>query len=259
MIVVKNLVKKFFDSNGELTVLNGISFEIKKGEFVSILGPVGCGKSTLLNILAGLEKPTSGEVIINGERIKRPREDIAIIFQGSPLFPWKTVTQNVELPIRNKVDKKKKDKLVEKSLEKVGMKKFADLFPRQLSGGMKQKTSFARILVSHPKILLLDEPFSMLDSQTRILMQSELLKLQEEIEATVLFVTHNIEEAIFLSDRIILLSSLPTQIVKIININLPRPRIEEIKIDNSFNQIRKEVFSLLKNEIIKSSVKPSLK
>lgn len=251
MILVKDLTKKFIDSEKELLVLNKINFEIKENEFVSIVGPVGCGKTTLLNIIGGLEDATAGKVFINGEEIKSPRLDVGIIFQGSLLFPWKTVLDNVKLSIKHKFHTKKEiNHLAKKSLEKVGMLKFANLYPKQLSGGMKQKTAFARILASDYRILLMDEPFSHLDAQTRLLMQEELLKIRQTSKATTLFVTHSIEEAIFLSDKIIILSALPTQVLKIIDINLIQPRAQEIWSTERFSEIRKEIWGMIKREVV---------
>lgn len=251
MITVKDLIKKFVDHKNVFLILNKINFEIRKNEFVSLLGPVGCGKTTLLNIIGGLEKPTSGKVFINGKEVTEPRSDIGIVFQGSLLFPWKTVWENVEISIN--WEGKTKDvinHLIEKSLEKVGMLEFVDFYPKQLSGGMKQKTAFARLLASNYKILLIDEPFSNLDAQTRLLMEEELLKIWQNTESTILFVTHSIEEAVFLSDKIILLSKPPTRVLKIVNIDLPRPRTQKIRSSKRFNEIRNEIWRIIKKEII---------
>ncbi len=250
MIIVKDVTKKFIDSNQEFLVLDKINFEIKENEFVSILGPVGCGKTTLLNIIGGLERPTAGEVFISGEKIEAPRHDIGIIFQGALLFPWKTVRENVKIAVRNNnLSKKEIDKIVEKNLKKVGLLEFADYYPKHLSGGMKQKAVFARILASNYKILLMDEPFSNLDAQTRLLMQEELLKIWKISQLTVLFVTHNIEEAIFLSTKIILLSSIPTRVLRIIDIDLPQPRTHKIWSTSRFNEIKIHIWRIIKKEL----------
>lgn len=255
MIEVKNLTKKFVEQKGELLVLDKITFEVQEGEFVSIIGPVGCGKSTLLNIIGGIESPSDGEVLIYGGKVTSPRPEVSMIFQGSVLFPWKTVWENVALPIKHRYKSLSKiETLVEKSLEKVGLKNFGYLYPRQLSGGMKQKTSFARILVSSPKILLLDEPFSALDAITRTLMQEELLKFWEETKFTTLFVTHNLEEALFLADKVIVLSSLPTKVLRIINVNLPRPRNQQIKLTKEFNELKDIIWKILIDQSYENKV-----
>jgi NitT/TauT family transport system ATP-binding protein len=248
MIKVRRLIKKFLDGDREVLVLNGIDFEVKKGEFVSILGPVGCGKTTLLEIVAGLEKPTEGEVII--DNFTHIDIKIHMIFQGTPLFYWKTAKENIMLPLRydNKYSKERVEQICNECLKLVGLEKFSNFYPKQLSGGMRQKVAFAGILALRPQILLLDEPFSMLDAQARIKTQMELLKIQQEIKATVLFVTHNIEEAIFLSDKIVVLSKAPSEVLKTIEIDFPHPRNDIIITHAKFNKIKREIMFLLNKE-----------
>lgn len=253
MIKVIGLTKKFIDSDGkEFTVLDNLNFQVNSNEFISIVGPVGCGKSTLLHIIAGLEKPTSGHVLIDNKIVKSPSPLVGIIFQNSLLFPWKTVKENLTVCIKSKKGKHAcKNEIVEKYLEEFNLSEFANLYPKQLSGGMKQKVSFARVLISNPKILLMDEPFSSLDVQMRALCQLELMKVFEQSKKTILFVTHDIEEAIFLSDKIIVLSSCPTKILEIIKVNFPRPRKENLKSKKSFQELRKEIWEMIKKEIFK--------
>ncbi len=254
MIRIEHVHKSFRRKGKDIVVLEDISFEVKEREFVSIVGPSGCGKTTLLNIVAGLEKPSSGRLLIDGEEVSSTSSNIGVCFQEAPLFPWKTVLQNVELAL--KVRKKNDTKSgAEGYLKSVGLLDFSDFYPKELSGGMKQKAALARALALESKILLMDEPFGDLDAQTRALMQEDLLRIRQDYGKTVLLVTHSIDEAVFLSDRIIILSSLPAKIVKIMNVDLPE-RSPEIRSQAKFSELRYKIWEIVRSEILLPKQKP---
>lgn len=210
---------------GFLQVLDGVSFHVEDGEFICIIGPSGCGKTTLLKIVANILTPSAGRVLYNNGPIVCERGDIGYVFQENALFPWLTVRQNVEFGLEiHAVDKGTRKQTVEKYLDLVGLSKFEAYYPKALSGGMKQRLALARVLAYSPKILLMDEPFVALDAQTRNLLQEELLELWAREKKTILFVTHNFDEAVFLADRIMVLSARPAKVREIIHPNLPRPR-----------------------------------
>ena len=214
-------VSKRFD-NG-LAALSPVDLTIERGEIVGLVGTSGCGKSTLLRIACGLERPTSGEVILDGEPVTEPRSEVGIVFQEPRLMPWLTVRQNVDFAL-TKFSKARRPALVEAALHKVGLDAFADALPQQLSGGMAQRAAIARALVARPSVLLLDEPFSALDAFTRLGLQDHLLEIWREDKPTLLFVTHDIEEALVLSDRVVVMRAKPGRIHAQYEIDLPRPR-----------------------------------
>src|SRR4030042_647328 len=252
MIKIENLKKKFKNQDKEITIINDVSFTVEPEKFVSIVGPSGCGKTTLLNIIGGLEKPNFGKVFVDSKEIKSPSLDIGVSFQESPLFPWKTVSKNVELALKVKITEKENLKLqIREYLKKVNLLDFANLYPKELSGGMKQKASLARVLALNSKVLLMDEPFGALDAQTRAILQEELLKIWRDFSKTVLLVTHSIDEAVFLSDKIIILSSLPAEIVEIVNVDLPRPREPELRSKKEFSELRFKIWEIIRKEILK--------
>lgn len=228
-IMLKNVGMEY--ENG-VTALTNVSIDIKKGEFVSLLGPSGCGKTTLLRIIADLLKPTSGEVSVGGEtpteaRLKRK---YGIVFQSPVLYDWRTIKKNVMLPMEIlKVPKAQREERAMQMLELVGLKDFADRYPKQLSGGMQQRVGIARALAIQPEILLMDEPFSALDEFTREKLHEDLLRIWRKTNKTIVFVTHNIAESVFLSDRVCVLSPHPGRLSALIDIDLPRPRTAEIK------------------------------
>lgn len=226
--------------NAEMQALKDISVDINKGEFISIVGASGCGKSTLLKMIIGLESITAGEIIINeGKEASAKDIQCGMAFQEARLFPWLTVEKNIEYGITARLNKEEKKKLVQDQIELVGLKGFEKAYPRQLSGGMQQRVSIARALVNSPEILLLDEPFGALDALTRINMQNEVLRIWEKEKKTMILVTHDIDEAIFLSDRIIVLSSRPGEIKEMISVNMPRPRDRS---SSEFVTIRKKIY-----------------
>ena len=222
---VENLSKKFDTPNGEILALNKINFQIFRREFISVIGPSGCGKTTLIRILAGLDFPSSGNVFLEGKKMEGPGAERGMVFQDYTLFPWLSVKKNVMFGLEIKgLGKLKAEAEAMEWLDIVGLGKFADAYPEQLSGGMKQRVAIARSLANRPEILFLDEPFGALDAQTRSSMQAYLLKIWQNVDVTVFFVTHDLDEAIYLSDRILVLRANPGEIDELIEVPVPRPR-----------------------------------
>ncbi len=225
ILEVRNLGKRFTSAQGEVEALRDVSFQIRRREFVCVIGPSGCGKSTLIRTLAGLESHSSGEVLLDNRPVDGPGSYSGMVFQGYSLFPWLTVKKNVmfgpEMNGRGG-DEAEQDALT--WLDLVGLTKFANAYPHQLSGGMRQRVAIARALVNQPRILLMDEPFGALDAQTRAKMQSHLLDIWKNIDITVLFITHDLDEAIFLADRILVLKAHPGEVQELIEVPVPRPR-----------------------------------
>ena len=231
--------------------LGNFDIDVEEGEFLSIVGPSGCGKSTFLNILLGLTKPDSGDVLMHGKRITGPGSDRAMVFQEFGLLPWRSVAHNIELGLELKrVPAVKRHAVAERLIELVGLSGFEAHYPHELSGGMKQRVGLARALATDPDVLLMDEPFAALDAQTRDLMQVELLRIWREAKKTVLFVTHQIDEAIYLSDRVMVMSKRPGRSKKIFAIELPRPREYEMRVTPEFNDLKLEIWNMLKDEIV---------
>ena len=219
-------ITKIFNQGGEeeVTALNGVDFTIPEGSFVSLIGPSGCGKTTLLRCIAGLESPTSGEVSVDGTKITKPGRDRGFAFQQANLFPWLTIRDNVAFGLRARHIYRERKADVDKFIKMVGLEGFEKSFPHQLSGGMNQRASLARALVGHPKILLLDEPLGALDAFTRMTMQDEIIRLWKEHNTTMVMVTHDVDEAVYLSDYVVVMSPRPAKVEKIIKINLSHPR-----------------------------------
>lgn len=239
-VEVRNVRKVFQQANGELEALKDITLTIEAGEFVSVVGASGCGKSTLIRIIDGLETPTSGEVLIDGKPVKEPSVETGFIFQESRLFPWLTVEKNLEFGIHDKIDSVKRRELIQEYIDLVELTGFEKAYPSQLSGGMQQRASIARTLINKPSILLLDEPFGALDALTRINMQNEILNIWRKQRTTMLLITHDIDEAIFLSDKIAIMSNRPGVISKVINVEIAKPRDRS---NYDFVQIRREIYS----------------
>ena len=234
-----------------ITALRGFNLEVGKGEFVSIVGPSGCGKSTFLNLLLGLIKPDSGEMTLAGSPISGPGQERAMVFQEFGLLPWRTVRANVELGLELKrIASPERAQRATELITLVGLKDFEHHYPHELSGGMKQRVGLARALATEPEVLLMDEPFAALDAQTRDLMQSELLQIWERTKKTVLFVTHSIEEAAYLSDRVIIMTARPGRAKETLEIRLPRPRDYEMRLTPKFNDIKSRIWDVLKEELI---------
>jgi len=233
-----------------ITALRGFNLEVGKGEFVSIVGPSGCGKSTFLNLLLGLIKPDSGEMTLGGSPISGPGQERAMVFQEFGLLPWRTVRANVELGLELKgISSPERAQRATELISLVGLKDFERHYPHELSGGMKQRVGLARALATEPEVLLMDEPFAALDAQTRDLMQSELLQIWERTKKTVLFVTHSIEEAAYLSDRVIIMTARPGRAKETLKIQLPRPRDYEMRLTPQFNDIKSRIWDVLKEEL----------
>ncbi|WP_106004065.1 ABC transporter ATP-binding protein [Neomoorella humiferrea] len=239
-VVVKNLTKKF----GELLVLNDISFSVYEGEFLCIVGPTGCGKTTFLNCLSKLYAPTKGNIYIDGEVADPKKHNISFVFQEPSCMPWRTVKQNVAYGMEiKKVPKEELEERLEKILELVGLTSCADLYPNQISASMEQRVAIARAFVVNPDILLMDEPYGQLDIKLRYYLEDELIRIWKELKSTVIFVTHNIEEAVYLAERILVLTNKPTTIKEEVIVDLPRPRDFR---DPQFVAIRKRVTDLIK-------------
>ena len=235
--------------------IQGVDLAAAPGEFVAIVGPTGCGKSTLLNLVAGLRPPAEGEVRIFGKPLSGLNREAGYLFQADSLFPWKTALGNVALgPILRGVPRKEAEARARVWLAKVGLKGFEDRYPHQLSGGMKKRVALAQVLILSPKILLMDEPFGALDVQTRQLMENELLALWQEDRKTVLFVTHDLEEAIALADRVVVFSAGPaSRIVGDFPVELPRPRdVAEVRLTEDFLKIHREIWGLLREEVMRA-------
>jgi NitT/TauT family transport system ATP-binding protein len=238
-------------NRGPVRALHNFDIEVREGEFLSIVGPSGCGKSTFLNVLLGLIKPDSGDIKMAGKPIAGPGTDRAMVFQDFGLLPWRTVQHNVELGLELKgVSATERHITSDRLIEMVGLAGFEGHYPHELSGGMKQRVGLARALATDPNVLLMDEPFAALDAQTRDLMQVELLRIWREAKKTVLFVTHQIDEAIYLSDRVMVMTKRPGRAKRIFDIELPRPRDYEMRVTPEFNELKLEIWNTLKDEIV---------
>ena len=242
-VVVRDVHKTFVTADGtDVSALSGVSLSVAAGEMVALLGPSGCGKSTLLRLVAGLDKPTSGELRVGNELISGPSADRGLMFQDPNLFPWLTVRRNVQAGLVARGVLREKRGEVDEFLRLTGLEKFAEAYPHQLSGGMAQRAALARALVNHPKVLLLDEPLGALDAFTRMRMQDEVLRIWEARGTTMLLVTHDIDEAIYMADRIVLMSPRPGRIERVIEVELPRPRQRN---DEAFLHLRAKILEML--------------
>ncbi len=251
-ITMKGLTKAFYRKNRSVVALENISLEVKDGEFVCLVGPSGCGKTTLLRILANLEHPSIGSYTIKRSDHSKPLQ--SMVFQESGIIPWMTVEDNVAFGLKmRKLPRPMVKERTNYYIDKVGLTKFAKLYPKELSGGMKQRVSIARAFANDPEILLMDEPFAALDEQNKYILQEELLSIWQETRKTVLFITHSIDEALLLSDRILLMSSHPGRIVDNKRIDLPRPRsIEDIRSNPKMADMFVEVWNHLQQEVQRS-------
>jgi ABC-type nitrate/sulfonate/bicarbonate transport system ATPase subunit len=251
---IQNLSKVYRADGHEVVAIDEISLAIRNKEFATILGPSGCGKSTLLRIVAGLMKPTRGVVRLDGGAISGPGRDRGMVFQSYTLFPWLTVMENIQFGLGlSGVPKAEQEQIAKEFVDKVGLRGFERAYPKALSGGMKQRVAIARALANNPAILLLDEPFGALDAQTRSLMQELLTSVWEELHKTILFVTHDVEEAIFLSDRVFIMTARPGRIKAEIEIPLERPRSYELKATETFLKLKMQALALIREEAIKAT------
>ncbi|MDR9791819.1 MULTISPECIES: ABC transporter ATP-binding protein [Aeribacillus] len=247
-INIQNLSKVYKTNNGSFQALENVSLYVKNEEFVSILGPSGCGKSTILRILAGLEEPTSGSVQVSGEEVKGPSAKRGMVFQSYTLFPWLTVRENIEFGLKLKGMKQKERKEIsDRYLELVGLERFADSYGKELSGGMKQRVAIARSLANNPEVLLMDEPFGALDAQTKQSMQQLLLDIWKKEKTTIVFITHDIDEALFLSQRIYVMEARPGRILEEIDADLQLFQDGELVDVEKFMNVKKHIISLLKH------------
>lgn len=241
-IDVSNVTKIFKSDNTEHKALDNINLQIEKGEFICLLGPSGCGKSTLLNMMAAFDKPTEGKISIDGEEVSKPNIERVTIFQNYGLLPWRTVEKNIELGLETlKLSKKERKESVEKYIELVGLKDFKNHFPTELSGGMQQRVAIARALAVKPKILFMDEPFGALDPITRKKLQEDIIEIWKKEKMTIIFVTHDVEEAIYLGTKIVLMSPNPGKIKQIIDNELPKP-VDRVSIN--FYDLKDEILRL---------------
>ena len=240
---------RFETPDGPVIAVDDVSFDVRPGEFLSVIGPSGCGKSTLFNVIGGLLAHTSGEVSVGGETINGPHQSIGMVFQEESTFPWRTVVDNVAFPLE--LTGMAKDKRIEKAkhfIGMVGLDGFENRYPGELSGGMRQRVSLARTLASEPKILLMDEPFAALDEQTRLLLGDKVLQIQQNLKQTTLLITHNITEAVQMSDRILVMTYRPGKVKRVVDIDLPRPRTSDIVGSEAFGRYVAQIWSDLREE-----------
>ena len=248
---IDNVRKVFSTRNGEMVALNGVNLDIYENELICVVGPSGCGKSTLLNIIAGLTDATSGTVYCNGKAVSGTGTDRGVVFQQYALFPWLTVKKNVMFALEMKgVKGKQAQDLAMQYLAKVDLEKFADHYPKELSGGMKQRVAIARAYAADPEVLLMDEPFGALDAQTRTQLQSELLETWERDQKTCFFITHDVDEAIILAQRVIIMSARPGRIKDIVDIDIPYPRTQETKMTPRFLELKNHIWSQVYQEYL---------
>ena len=253
MLEIRSLAKTYGGGGDKaVAALADVSFTVADGEFLCVVGPSGCGKTTLLKCIAGLLAPSGGDVLLRGRRVTGPPPEMALVFQeyGRSLMPWASVRNNVLLPLRHKkLSRSERRALVEESLEAVGLTRFIDHYPWQLSGGMQQRVAIARALAYQPAILLMDEPFASVDAQTRADLEDLVLRVREQYAITILFVTHDIDESVYLSDRIVVLTHAPAEVKEILSVDLPHPRDQlETKELPDFTHLRGHVYRLVKRE-----------
>lgn len=242
-IAVRGVSKLFNLAHEDFVALDRVDLEIEDNEFVTVVGPSGCGKTTLMNILAGLEEPSGGQALVNGVPVGGPGPDRGVIFQQYALFPWLTVRKNVEFGLKTAgVPAKERRATAEHFIHLVGLDQFADALPKMLSGGMKQRCAIARAYAVNPSILLMDEPFGALDALTRVRLQEQLLTTWSQEKRTVMFITHDVDEAVFLATRVVVMAARPGRIFGVIDVNLPYPRTEEVRLSPEFSALRNRVW-----------------
>jgi NitT/TauT family transport system ATP-binding protein len=244
---VQNLVKTFEGAAGSVVALDRISFQAFRREFLCVIGPSGCGKSTLARIIAGLDSPTGGQMLLDGRAIDGPGPDRGMVFQGYTLFPWLTVRRNIMFgpEVSRGLSASSADAEAREWIELVGLSRFADSYPHQLSGGMKQRVAIARALANRPRILLMDEPFGALDAQTRAQMQSYLLQIWKRVDITIVFITHDLDEAVYLADRVLVLDAHPGRVREMMEVPVPRPRTREQFVSPEFVAAREHLETLI--------------
>ena len=249
ILVVENIVKRFETPDGVLTAVDHVSLSVAPGEFVGVIGPSGCGKSTLFNVIGGLLDGYDGTVMVAGERMRGPHPAIGMIFQEESTFPWRNVIDNVAFPLEIMgLPRAERYERARQFVKLVGLEGFERRYPAELSGGMRQRVSMARTLAAQPKILLMDEPFASLDEQTRLLLGDKVLQIQQQLRQTTLLITHNITEAVQLSDRVVVMTYRPGQVKRVVEIALPRPRSSEIVSSEAFGRYVAQIWSDLREE-----------
>ncbi len=253
LIKLKNLTKIFSSKKGDIVAVRDFSIDIKKGEIISLVGASGCGKTTVLNMVAGFLSPTSGEVLLEKKPIRRVEPRCGMIFQSYALFPWLTVRENVEFgPKVNGVPRKIRRQRAQEYINMVGLEGFEDSYPSELSGGMNQRVALCRVLANTPDILLCDEPFAALDAMTRQVMQQELLRIVNASGQTVLFITHSIDEALILSDQVVVMSARPGRVKANYLIDLPHPRKVEVQLTEQYLKLKRKIWKMVEEEVIAS-------
>lgn len=251
IVKIDHVEKIYQGRSGEVVALNGVDMEIRENEFVCVVGPSGCGKSTLLNIIAGLERPTSGRVCVKGKEVVNPGSERGVIFQQYALFPWLTVKKNVKFGLKLRgVKEPELSAIADKYIRLVGLEEFGDSYPKELSGGMKQRVAIARAYAVNPEILLMDEPFGALDAQSRTQLQTELLETWEKEKKTCFFITHDVEEAIILAQRVVIMSARPGRVKEIVPVNIPYPRTQETKMTKEFLDLKVHVWGQVYREFL---------
>ncbi len=253
-ISIRGLSHQYYNRQTKETVvaLKEICFDVDNGEFVTIVGPSGCGKSTLLNLIAGLQKPSSGQVLVDGVEVSWPGSDRGMVFQEFAILPWRTVWQNIGHGLEiNKVPKEKRDEIIARYVKLIGLQGFEKKYPHELSGGMKQRVAVARTLAANPKVVLMDEPFAALDAQTRVTLREEVLRISLETACTILFVTHSVDEAVFLGDRVVVLTRRPGEVKEIVTIPTTREqrRYPSIHENAAFEEIKHRIFQSIRQEV----------
>ncbi len=251
-VQIKAVEKIYEGRNGRTVALNGVNMDIYDNEFICVVGPSGCGKSTLLNIIAGLHEATSGEVLVDGKKVEGTGVERGVVFQQYALFPWLTVKDNVlfGLKLKKELSKQQREEIAMRYIKMVGLEKFVNAYPKELSGGMKQRVAIARAYAVNPSILLMDEPFGALDAQTRTQLQTELLKTWEEEQKTCFFITHDVEEAILLATKVVVMSARPGRIKEVIDIDIPYPRNQETKMDPRFTELKNYIWNMVYKEYL---------
>lgn len=242
-ISVQGVTKTYNLAGKEFFALDNVSLDVADNEFITVVGPSGCGKSTLMNVLAGLDKPTSGQAVVDGKVVSGPGPERGVIFQQYALFPWLTVRKNVEFGLKTAgLGAKERREKAEHFIEMVGLSQFADALPKMLSGGMKQRCAIARAYAVDPTILLMDEPFGALDALTRVKLQEQLLDTWSQEKRTVVFITHDVDEAVYLANRVVVMAARPGRIFDVIDVDLPYPRTEEMRLSPEFTALRNRVW-----------------
>jgi NitT/TauT family transport system ATP-binding protein len=248
---IRDVVKEYKGEHGVTVALNGVSLDIKENEFICVVGPSGCGKSTLLNILAGLHEATSGACYLDGEEIHGTDVKRGVVFQQYALFPWLTVKQNVMFgPQMKRLPRGQCEEIADRYIKSVGLEEFANSYPKELSGGMKQRVAIARAYANDPEVLLMDEPFGALDAQTRAQLQTELLSTWEHEKKTCFFITHDVDEAILLAQRVVIMSARPGRIKRIVEVDIPYPRDQATKSDPRFMELKAQVWNEVYQEYL---------